>query len=499
MKNTNIGLMEEKIKMKVKFSVKDSKTLELQENASKGDIIDLTEEISIDTTSLEAKLNEEIDRSKDKIYLSKLESEKKALLATFNEEKERELAKLKIEISKLENDLKVSLEKKDSEKELALKNQEMEKKDLLAKKNEEIKELQNQILNANQAKEIAVHEALVKKNEEIQKLNEKIKVSEANHSLALSEQSRKNQEELTEMKTKIMELNHKIEEEKRSKAEELKAQEEATEKLLKMKDEQIEQYKDFKKGLSTKMIGESLEQHCLNEFNKVRAYAFPNAYFEKDNDVVDGTKGDFVFREEKDGVELLSIMFEMKNEMDTTSTKHKNEDFFDKLDKDRKKKNCEYAVLVTMLELDNEAYDGIVDVSYRYPKMYVIRPQFLVSLIGILRNQALNTISYKKELETIKNQDIDVSNFEAKMLDFQDKFGKNYERAQEKFQTAIDEIDKSIAHLNKIKEALISSENNLRLANDKAQDLSIKKLTRGNPTMQKKFEEARKNKELEEK
>ena len=192
-------------------------------------------------------------------------------------------------------------------------------------------------------------------------------------------------------------------------------------------------------------------------------------------------------------------MFEMKNEMDTTSTKHKNEDFFDKLDKDRKKKNCEYAVLVTMLELDNEAYDGIVDVSYRYPKMYVIRPQFLVSLIGILRNQALNTISYKKELETIKNQDIDVSNFEAKMLDFQDKFGKNYERAQEKFQTAIDEIDKSIAHLNKIKEALISSENNLRLANDKAQDLSIKKLTRGNPTMQKKFEEARKNNELEEK
>ena len=483
--------MEEKIKMKVKFSVKDSKTLELQENASKGDIIDLTEEISIDTTSLEAKLNEEIDRSKDKIYLSKLESEKKALLATFNEEKERELAKLKIEISKLENDLKVSLEKKDSEKELALKNQEMEKKDLLAKKNEEIKELQNQILNANQAKEIAIHEALTKKNEEIQKLNEEIKVSKVNHSLALSEQSRKNQEELTEMKTKIMELNHKIEEEKRSKAEELKAQEEATEKLLKMKDEQIEQYKDFKKGLSTKMIGESLEQHCLKEFNKVRAYAFPNAYFEKDNDVVDGTKGDFVFREEKDGVELLSIMFEMKNEMDTTATKHCNEDFFKELDKDRKEKGCEYAVLVSMLEADSELYNiGIVDVSYRYPKMYVIRPQFFIPMITVLRNAALNAMDARRELVRMQNMNLDVTKFEQDLFTFKDKVSKNYDLASRQFMAAVDEIDKTIEHLQKVKKNLLSSERNLRLLNDKTEDLSVRSLTKNNPTMRAAFEEA---------
>lgn len=423
---------------KVKFAVKDQRTLELQEDASIGDIIDLTDEISIDTSSLEAKLKNEIDSLKDRVYKERLEEEKNHLL----------------------NDLK-------KEKEIALKNKDMEIINKLSQKEQEISKLKQEASTlkekADMEKTLAVNEAITKVKEEISKKD-----------------------------LDIMKLKGDIEIQKQQMDNKILAQKESYELKIKMKDEQIEQYKDFKKSLSTKMIGESLEQHCLNEFNKVRSYAFPNAYFEKDNDVVEGSKGDFVYRENFDGVELLSIMFEMKNEMDTTATKHKNEDFFEKLDKDRKKKNCEYAVLVTMLEAGNEAYDGIVDVSYRYPKMYVIRPQFFLSLIGLLRNASLSSIEYKKELALVKNQDIDVSDFEAKMLDFQEKFGRNYRIASEKFQTAIDEIDKSIAHLNKIKEALISSENNLRLANDKAQDLSIKKLTRGNSTMQKKFEDAKK-------
>ena len=264
----------------------------------------------------------------------------------------------------------------------------------------------------------------------------------------------------------------------------------AKDELIKYKDEEIARVKEMKARLSTKMVGESLERHCETEFNKIRATAFPHAYFEKDNDVVDGTKGDFVFRETDPatGEEVVSIMFEMKNENDETRTKHKNEDFFAKLDSDRKKKGCEYAVLCTMLEPENDLYnEGIVDVSYRYEKMYVIRPQFFIPIISILRNAALSALQYKTELAEVRNQNIDITNFENSMEDFKTKFARNYDLASRRFQTAIDEIDKTIDHLQKTKEALLGSERNLRLANDKAQDLTIKKLTRKNPTMKAKF------------
>ena len=263
--------------------------------------------------------------------------------------------------------------------------------------------------------------------------------------------------------------------------------------LIRYKDEEIERLRDMKARLSTKMVGETLEQHCETQFNQLRATAFPHAYFEKDNDASDGTKGDFIFREcDEAGNEIVSIMFEMKNENDTTATKHKNEDFFKKLDSDRKKKGCEYAVLVTLLEPESELYNtGIVDVSYRYEKMYVIRPQFFIPMITLLRNAAMNALAYKQELELVRQQNIDVTEFEEKLLGFQEGFNRNYDLASRKFQTAIDEIDSTIKHLQKVKDNLISSENNLRLANDKAQGLSIRKLTWGNKTMKAKFDEAR--------
>ena len=270
-------------------------------------------------------------------------------------------------------------------------------------------------------------------------------------------------------------------------AEKMKLKEEA----LKMKDDEIERLRDFKQKLSTKMVGETLEQHCEIEFNRIRATAFQAAYFEKDNDVSGGTKGDYIYREnDSNGNELISIMFEMKNEGDETSTKKKNEDFFTKLNKDRNDKNCEYAVLVSLLEGDNELYNsGILDVSYKYPKMYVIRPQFFITIITLLRNAAKNSLQYKNELSLMRNQSIDVTNFENKINSFKEGFSKNYELASRKFETAIGEIDKTINHLNKTKEALLSSVNNLRLANNKAEELTIKRLTHANPTMRAKFDD----------
>ena len=265
---------------------------------------------------------------------------------------------------------------------------------------------------------------------------------------------------------------------------------------LKAAQEQIAYYKDMKMRLSTKMVGETLEQHCYNEFARIRPL-FPYAYFEKDNEVVQGTKGDFVFRDySEDGVEYISIMFEMKNESDETATKHKNENFIKKLDEDRTKKGCEYAVLVSLLEPDNELYNGgIVDMSHRYEKMYVVRPQFFIPIITLLSQAAKKNVEYKMELEAARRQSIDITDFEDKLTDFKDKFGKNYRLASEKFQTAIAEIDKSIDHLQKIKSALLGSENNLRLANDKAEELTIRKLTWGNPTMQEKFRQVKQEKE----
>ena len=264
----------------------------------------------------------------------------------------------------------------------------------------------------------------------------------------------------------------------------------AKDDIIAYKEGEIERYKDMKARLSTKMVGESLEQHCETEFNKIRAAAFPRAYFEKDNDASEGSKGDFIFREcDEEGNEIVSIMFEMKNESDDSSHRHKNEDFFKKLDADRRKKGCEYAVLVTLLEPESELYNqGIVDVSYRFEKMYAIRPQFFLPMISILRNAALNSMAYKAELAVVRNQNIDITKFEEQMETFKSGFARNYDLASRKFQTAIDEIDKTILHLQKTKDALVSSENNLRLANNKAQDLTIKRLTRNNPTMKAAFE-----------
>ena len=323
---------------------------------------------------------------------------------------------------------------------------------------------------------------MTRKDAQLTQLRAQLEASQKDSLLAV-------QTALEEKNAQIMALKQAVETEKLTAELNGKAALEQFQRELAMKDEQIAYYRDFKARQSTKMVGESLEQHCLTEFNRIRATAFRDAYFEKDNDARTGSKGDFIFRDyAEDGTEFISIMFEMKNEMDQTATKHRNEDFFKELDKDRREKGCEYAVLVTLLEPDNELYNsGIVDVSYRYPKMYVIRPQFFIPLISILRNAALNSLDYRRQLAAIQNQNIDITNFESEMNDFKDRFNRNYELASRRFKEAIDEIDKTITHLQKTKDALLSSENNLRLANNKAQDLSIKRLTKNNPTMQAKF------------
>ena len=322
-----------------------------------------------------------------------------------------------------------------------------------------------------------------KKELTITNLQNELKLKDTNQELILKNA-------LSEKEKEINDLNNKLENSSNTYLLKEKSLKEQYEDKIKSKDEQIAYYKDFKARQSTKMIGESLEQHCNNEFNKLRPL-FGNVYFEKDNDIKTGSKGDFIFREyDEDGIEVISIMFEMKNEADETSSKHKNEDFLKELDKDRKEKNCEYAVLVSLLEIDNEYYNtGIVDMSHRYPKMYVIRPQFFIPLITLLRGAALNTLGYKKELQIVQNQNIDISHFEDNINSFKEGFGRNYRLASEKFKKAIEEIDKSMDHLQKIKDALISSENNLRLANNKIEDLTIKKLTSNSPTVAKMFEE----------
>lgn len=332
---------------------------------------------------------------------------------------------------------------------------------------------------------------LAKKDRMIEQLKMQIAGEKTERELAVSKAVQQKEKELSEKQTEITKLKGQIsntEAQSKLKEQSLKEQ---YEDRLKLKDEQIEYYKDFKARQSTKMVGESLEQHCMNQFNSIRMTAFPNAYFEKDNDARSGSKGDFIFREAgADGTEFISIMFEMKNEMDETATKHKNEDFFKELDKDRRQKNCEYAVLVSLLEIDNELYNnGIVDVSYKYEKMYVIRPQFFIPMITLLRNAALNSLQYKQELQVVKNQQIDILHFEENMNAFKEGFARNYRIASDRFKTAIDEIDKTITHLQKTKDALLSSENNFRLANNKADDLSIKKLTKNAPAVREMFEE----------
>lgn len=329
------------------------------------------------------------------------------------------------------------------------------------------------------------------KEQEISKLLARLENAETERRLAVSEAIEKKNEELSEKTTEIADLRGELKSKETEKQLSEKSLKEKYEEKLKLKDEQIEYYKDFKARQSTKMIGESLEQHCMNQFDLIRPTAFPKAYFEKDNDAKTGSKGDFIYREaSEDGIEFISIMFEMKNEADTTATKHKNEDFLKELDKDRKEKGCEYAILVSLLEIDNDLYNnGIVDVSHKYPKMYVIRPQFFIPIITLLRNAALNSLQYKKELSVVRNQQVDIHNFEENLNAFKSSFARNYDLASRKFSDAIDEIDKSISHLQKIKDNLISSENNLRIANGKADELSIKKLTKNAPSVKAMFDE----------
>jgi hypothetical protein len=325
------------------------------------------------------------------------------------------------------------------------------------------------------------------KDQEIARLNQELKSTDVVKQLALKEALSEVEKERDDLKRDL----EAKDVEQRLIESSLK---EKYETQIKDRDDAIERLKDMKAKLSTKMVGETLEQHCEIEFSKIRSAAFPMAYFEKDNDAKTGSKGDYIFREaDSANTEFISIMFEMKNENDETSTKKRNEDFFKELDKDRNEKGCEYAILVSLLEPNNELYNsGIVDVSHRYPKMYVIRPQFFIPMITLLRNAAQNSLKYKTELALVKAQNIDIADFEEELDKFKDAFGKNYDLASRKFKDAIDEIDKSIDHLTKTKDALLSTDRNLRLANDKAQDVTIKKLTRGNPTMAAKFEELEK-------
>ena len=333
--------------------------------------------------------------------------------------------------------------------------------------------------------------------QEIEQLKSRIQTGEQEKALAVTQAVSGQKDELNEKDKTILQLQNRLQAAEKDGQLREQSLKENFEIQLKAKDETISFYKDLKTRMSTKMLGETLEKHCETEFNKLRATAFQRAYFEKDNDAKSGSKGDYIFRDStEDGTEFISIMFEMKNEMDTTVTKHKNEDFFKELDKDRTEKNCEYAVLVSLLESDSELYNtGIVDVSHKYPKMYVVRPQFFIPIITLLRNAALHSADYRRQLSEVKNQYIDISHFEDDLNDFKAKFGRNYQLASDKFKKAIEEIDKTIDHLQKTKEALLSSDNNLRLANDKAQELTVKKLVRKNATMAQKFAELEKTKE----
>ena len=443
-------IKNEEMEKEINFRVKEK-----EENINKANQL-LIKENDDKNQSMINKLNLEIDKLKQ--YQAQVEKEKQNEISlAVSKEKEnniqtKESLNKKIKDLEIENTfLKNQNEKMSLEQKNVLSN-------LENKKNSEIQDLKNKVDNLNKEKEYEIKNAISDKEKEILELKSSLKIKD---------QEKELQNKTTEEKYQI---------------------------ILKQKEQEIELYKDLKTKMSTKLIGETLEQHCFNEFNKIRMQAYPYAKFDKDNEVSkeSGSKGDFIFRDydETQTNEIVSIMFEMKNEMDTTATKHKNSDFFKELDKDRKEKKCEYAVLVSMLEPDNEFYNaGIVDVSYEYEKMFVVRPQCFLSIIALLSSANKNALNYKKELMAIKNQEVDVTNFENKLLDFQEKFGKNYDLASKKFINAIEEIDKTITHLNKIKDSLISAENNLRLANNKAQDLSIKNLTKDNPTMKNKFEE----------
>lgn len=383
----------------------------------------------------------------------------------------------------LQSRLALAEKEKNSAVELAQANVKNTMQEQLAKKDKELSELK-----AKSDAELV--EQLANKANEITALKSKIENTETEKKLAVNEATSDIEKQRNDLAGELKNKETEKELLKISMSEKHLAELKTKDDIIKLKDEEIALRKEMKLKLSTKMVGETLEQHCEIEFNKLRATAFQNAYFEKDNDASAGTKGDYIYKESDDADnEIVSIMFEMKNEGDETATKKKNEDFFKQLDKDRTQKNCEYAVLVSLLESDNEFYNqGIVDVSYKYPKMYVVRPQFFIPIISLLKNAAMNSMEYKAELSLMRSQNLDITKFEEKIDTFKHGFARNYDLASRQFNTAIDEIDKTISHLKKTKEALLSSDNNLRLANKKADDLTIKKLTHGNPTMKAKFD-----------
>ena len=424
--------------------------------------------------------NQELNAAQ--LRINELENEKKRL----EEEHEHALERLKTQIDSENQSKNSQLEAENNQLKLQLKSKESELK----------KQIEDS--EKNLESKLAVLEA--QKDAEKEKLESsyKAKLQQAENDLLLEKNNTSHSIEnaIKDKDAVIMKLeNDLLLNEQQYKMEKNSLEKQHTD-ALKLKQEEVDYYKDLKAKTNVKLLGESLEQHCLIAFNQVRMNSYPRAKFEKDNEVVEGTKGDFIFRDwTEDGAELISIMFDMKNESDTSTTKHKNEDFFKKLDEDRRKKGCEYAVLVSLLEPDNEYYNtGIVDVSYEYPKMFVIRPQFFIPFIGLLYNAAKTAEQEKNELVKIKNQNIDITNFEDKLYDFQDKFSKNYLSAKSNFAKAIEEIDKTITHLNKVKDGLLTADNQLRLANDKAQDLTIRKLTYQNPTMKALFEKAKKDK-----
>ena len=431
--------------------------------------------------------DEEFDKQLAK-RLELAQQEKESALALAKEQMNNELQKANAQKEKQLLELQAKLDASQTAQQLAvseaLKDVERQRDELA----NTLQQMQQEKANAIKLTQAQYNQQLqdyvTQKDKEIQELQAKINSNDMAQQLAITQSLSAVEKERDALKSSLEQS--KLESELT-----VKSIQERYEMQIKDRDDAIERLRDMKARLSTKMVGETLEQHCEIEFNRIRATAFPHAYFEKDNDASTGSKGDYIFRESDEaGVELVSIMFEMKNESDTTATKKKNEDFLKELDKDRREKGCEYAVLVSLLESDNELYNtGIVDLSYKYPKMYIIRPQFFIPMITLLRNASLNSLEYKKELALVKAQNIDVTNFEEDLEKFKTAFGKNYDLASRKFQTAIAEIDKSISHLQKTKDALLSTDRNLRLANDKAQDVTIKKLTRKNPTMAAKFEE----------
>lgn len=431
-------------------------------------------------------LKAQIDKEKSNYELALSEIKSKA--QEEQNEKSKRIDQLESEINNKQIELNLAVEKTRNDGIIAQK-----------EKDKEIEQLKAKLENQEKTLELAVEKTKnaeadkrAEKDKEIERLKTELENYEKEKDLAVEKVKNEEAKARGEMDKEILRLQGQLDSEKRQSELNIRNVKDNYENQLKQKDDQIEYFKDLKTRMSTKMVGETLEQHCQIQFNQIRTTAFPNAYFEKDNDARTGSKGDFIFRDFDGDMEYISIMFEMKNEVDTTATKHKNEDFFKELDKDRNEKGCEYAVLVSLLEKDNDLYNnGIVDVSYRFPKMYVIRPQFFIPIITLLRNAALNSVEYKKELVLARNQNIDITNFEERLNEFKIGFGKNYRLASERFNKAIEEIDKTIDHLNKVKENLLNSDRNLRLANDKAEDLTIKKLTYKNPTMKAKFDEAR--------